>query len=200
MLSLGLTLSFSIPSVAQTVKSAPADSNRTTQTGKNPVIIKLEQFKVVKNADGREVLSDAKTVKPGEVIEYRASYTNQDQQPVQGLQATLPIPSSMHYLPKSAKPAGTMVQAATAAGNYGSEPLMQQANVNGVRKTEPVPYSQYRSLRWDVGTLDAGKTYVVSARAQVEGADAKSEAAPLKPAKASDPGKPAKPANPKNTD
>lgn len=133
------------------------------------VAIKLEQFKVVKDASGREALADAKTVKPGDIVEYRATYTNRDGRPVKGLLATLPIPVGMNYLPKTAKPTSDKLEAATKNGEYAREPLMRQVRVNGKLQAEAVPYTQYRSLRWQIGQLPAGADYVVSARTQVEG-------------------------------
>ena len=88
------------------------------------VAIKLEQFKVVKDASGQESLADAKTVKPGDIVEYRATYTNRDGRPVKGLLATLPIPVGMNYLPKTAKPGTDKLEAATKNGEYSREPLM----------------------------------------------------------------------------
>jgi hypothetical protein len=32
---------------------------------------------------------------------------------------------------------------------------------------QPVPWSEYRALRWSVGDLDAGKSVTVSARARL---------------------------------
>lgn|SRR5450830_31841 len=141
------------------------------------VAIKLEQFKVVKDASGQESLADAKTVKPGDIVEYRATYTNRDGRPVKGLLATLPIPVGMNYLPKTAKPGTDKLEAATKNGEYSREPLMRQVRVNGKLQTEAVPYTQYRSLRWEIGQLPAGAEYVVSARTQVEGPASTSEGA-----------------------
>lgn len=146
------------------------------------VAVKLEQFKVTKNPSGQDALVDAKTVKPGDVVEYRATYTNRDNRPVKGLQATLPIPVGMHYLPKTARPDVGRVQAATQGGSYASEPLMHEVRVNGKLQSEPVPYSQYRSLRWDLGVLPAGGEAVVSVRTQVDGvAEAVTVGAAAKP-------------------
>lgn len=136
------------------------------------VAIKLEQFKVIKDASGRETLEDAKTVKPGDVVEYRATYTNRDARPVKGLLATLPIPIGMNYLPNTAQPGGGKAEAATQTGEYAQEPLMRQVRVNGKMQSEAVPYTQYRSLRWQIGQLSPGAEFVVSARTQVEGGTA----------------------------
>jgi len=134
----------------------------------SPVQVRLDQYKVVTSDNGKESLVAAQSIKPGDVIEYRAVYTNQDGKPVTGLQAILPIPEGMEYIPKTARPGPGKALAATASGAYAPEPLTRQVRVNGSVQVEPVPYTQYRSLRWDLGQLAPGATQTVSARAQLE--------------------------------
>jgi len=117
------------------------------------VKVRLDQYKVVRSENGKETLVDAQSIKPGDVIEYRASYTNQDDKPVRGLQAILPIPEGMQYLPNTARPGPGKALAATVTGAYAPEPLTRQVRVNGHAQVEPVPYVQYRSLKWDLGQL-----------------------------------------------
>jgi uncharacterized repeat protein (TIGR01451 family) len=132
------------------------------------VKINLTQGKVIKGGDGKEQFVDAATVKPGEVIEYRAVYTNRSKKPVSGLVATLPIPSGMEYVPKSAHADGHAAEAATVDGRYAPEPLMRKVKLaDGRERLEPVPYSEYRSLRWTLGQLPADGAAIVKARAQV---------------------------------
>ena len=54
------------------------------------VSVALTQLKVSKGADGKEQFSDAGNIKPGDVIEYRAVYTNRSDKPVNGVVATIP--------------------------------------------------------------------------------------------------------------
>jgi uncharacterized repeat protein (TIGR01451 family) len=142
--------------------AAPAvAASRVAQT----VAVELTQFKVVVAADGKEQLVDANAVRPGDVIEYRATYTNRTGRDVGGLIADLPIPEGLAYLPRSAQPGATQVQAAVKDGRYAPEPLMRKTPDN---KSEPVPYADYRALRWTLGRLPVGGVTAVSARAQVE--------------------------------
>jgi len=129
------------------------------------VTVSLRQSKVVKAIDGKEQLLDAASVKPGDVIEYTATYTNKTSKPVSGLVADLPIPEGLEYLPRSAKPGATLVKAAVKDGEFAAEPLMRKARDG---KAEPVPYGDYRALRWTLGQLPAGGVTSVSARAKVE--------------------------------
>jgi uncharacterized repeat protein (TIGR01451 family) len=134
-------------------------------TQKKAVAVVLTQSKVVKDAQGKEQLVDASSVKPGDIVEYRAVYTNNTGKPVTGLVADLPIPEGLEYQPRSAKPGAGLVQAATKEAVFGAEPLVRKAAGN---KSEPVPYADYRSLRWTLGQLPANGSTAVSARAKVE--------------------------------
>lgn len=148
-----------VPVLAQTAAvTAPA------VTAKSAVTVELTQFKVVKGADGKEQLLSAATVKPGDIIEYKAVYTNRSAKLVNGLVADLPIPEGLQYIAKSAKPGAALVKAATKAGVFGSEPLTVKVGA----KTELVPYADYRALRWSLGLLPANGVTAVMARATVQ--------------------------------
>ncbi|MGJ7528033.1 hypothetical protein [Variovorax sp. GB1P17] len=146
-------------------QSATAATEAAQKTQNKAVAVVLTQHKVVKDAQGKEQLLDAGSVKPGDVVEYQATYTNNTGKPVTGLVADLPIPEGLAYLPRSAKPGATLVQAATKDAVFGPEPLTRKVAGN---KTEPVPYADYRALRWSLGQLPANGSAAVSARAKVE--------------------------------
>lgn len=158
-LALGLSTPglFAQPAVTKQVQAA-AGASKSTLTAI------LTQKKVVTSASGSEVLEDASTVKPGDVIEYRVTYTNHGQRPVAQLKAQLPIPEGLEYLPLSAKPGADLVKAATKDGVFAPEPLMRR----GSEKQVAVPYSEYRHMQWTLGVLPANGVAVVSARARVE--------------------------------
>lgn len=166
-LVLGWTLLAGVTGAsAQAVSSVSSAAVSTEQ--KQSVTVKLAQFKVVTGPGGQERLVDASSVKPGDIVEYQATYLNRDTKPVTGLLATLPIPAGMEYLPKTASPGADRVKAATQGGAYGVEPLQRQVQVNGKPQIEPVPYGQYRSLQWALGQLPPGAEFLVKARVQVE--------------------------------
>lgn len=145
---------------------AHAQQAKPLSDKKEAVLIQLTQKRVLSGPQG-EKLEDATSVKPGDVIEYRATYTNVSKQAVQGLVAKLPMPEGLEYLPKSAKPFNATLQMAGRDGQFGVEPLQRKA-VDGTVQT--LPYNEYRTMRWNVGQLNAGASVVVSARAKVEGA------------------------------
>lgn len=157
---LALTNFMALPALAQVaVAKGPA-----SLVEKQSVAVVLTQFKVIKGVDGTEQLQDAASVKPGDTLEYKATYTNNTGKTVTGLVADLPIPEGLDYLPRSAKPGAALVKAASADGVFATEPLTH--TISG--RTEPVPYSDYRSLRWTLGQLPANGIATVTARARVQ--------------------------------
>lgn len=144
---------------------APSVIEPSATKAESAVVIDLKQSKVVLDEKGAEHLVDAETVKPGDVIEYRATYKNRSSKSVAGLIANLPIPEGMEYLPKSTRPGGRLPTFAAKDGRYGAEPLMRQA---AGQKEISVPYNEYRAVRWQLGQLPAGGITEVSVRAKVE--------------------------------
>ena len=64
----------------------------------NPLVTQLEARKVVRGADGKESFAPADNAKPGDVIEYVATYRNTGKQPIRNLEATLPIPHNTEFV------------------------------------------------------------------------------------------------------
>jgi uncharacterized repeat protein (TIGR01451 family) len=123
----------------------------------------LEQRKVVRAADGRERLVPADTVKPGDVIEYAATYRNTTREPVRNLEATLPIPVHTELVPGSARRA----KASLDARDFAEIPLKRSAVREGKQVEELVPYRDYRYLRWYPGELGAEMSVTFTARVKV---------------------------------
>ena len=150
--------------MALAVAPAMAQISATPVSPASAITVELTQSKVVKGVDGKEQFLDATSVKPGDVLEYRATYSNRSAASVKSVVAALPIPEGLQYQPKSAKPFVAALQAATNDGKFGAEPLVR--TVTG--KTVPVPYADYRTLRWNLNELAAGAKTTVSARVVVQ--------------------------------
>ncbi len=130
------------------------------------ITAQLQAFKVVSQKDGAEKLATADTAKPGDVIEYRATYSNESKRAATNLNATLPIPAALSYVPNTASPSGFM--ASTDAQNFAPAPLKRAAkDKDGKTVMVMVPFSEYRALRWNVKQLAPGADFKVSARASV---------------------------------
>jgi uncharacterized repeat protein (TIGR01451 family) len=120
----------------------------------------------VKIADGKDVYVSAEKARPGDVIEYRAVYKNDGRTAVRDLYATLPVPNGLEYLPKTAAPA--VVLASTDGQSFAPVPLVRKTRTaDGREEVREVPLSEYRALRWSVGTLAAKESRTVRARMRV---------------------------------
>lgn len=137
----------------------------SAQRAPSPVETRLEARKVVVAADGKETFSSADQAKPGDVIEYVATYRNLTRQAVRNLDATLPIPQPTEFLPGSQKP--EQASASLDGVTYAPLPLTRKVQRDGKAVDEPVPAREYRFLRWHADTLGAEKSLAFSARVRV---------------------------------
>ena len=143
------------------VLAAPGASNAA------PLVqAQLQAFKVLLQKDGDEKLAAADVANPGDIIEYRATYSNGGKSAATNLNATLPIPAALSYVPNTAAPGGFM--ASTDAKTFAPAPLQRKVKgADGKTVTVMVPFSEYRALRWNVKQLAPGADFKVSARASV---------------------------------
>lgn len=141
-------------------------SQALAQRAAEPLETRIEQRKVVV-ADGRERLESADQVKPGDVIEYVATYRNTGASTLAGLVATLPVPGETEYVAGSAKPSAGAT--ATLDGvNFAAVPLKRKVrSPDGKEVDQLVPYREYRALRWKAGDLGAQKSVSYTARVRV---------------------------------
>jgi uncharacterized repeat protein (TIGR01451 family) len=130
------------------------------------VQIQLTAHRVEKDAKGAEVLTPAEEIKPGQLVEYRAVYTNDGGTAVAKLFATLPIPPGTEFLSSSASPAGA--QASIDGKSFAPMPLRRKVRLADGREVQrDIPLSEYRYLRWSLGTLAPDQDKTVRARVRV---------------------------------
>ena len=91
----------------------------------------------------------------GTVIQYKATYNNTVNKDINDLMVTLPIPANMTFT-GDAIPASA--QASTDGKNYADMPLMRKVDGKMVK----IPYSEYRTLRWNIKLLPAKKSAAVA--------------------------------------
>ena len=131
------------------------------------VTVELTAQRVTKDARGAEALVSADQAKPGELLEYRALYRNAGTSEARGLAATLPIPRGTQYVRGSATP--LQVEASLDGRTFAPVPLMRkQKTADGRTVLREVPVSEYRALRWPLGTLASKQSRTVAARVRVE--------------------------------
>ena len=135
-------------------------------SAKAEVKVTLVANKVMKS-NGTEVQLSGQTAKPGDTIEYVADYRNTDKSNVRNVVATLPVPAGMEYLPDTESPRPAL--ASTDGAHFSAIPLKRTVrNATGQPKEELVPYSEYRTLRWNLGEISGGGSKTVKARVKVK--------------------------------
>ena len=151
--------------LAAAILAAAFAHAQTAPKANGPLETRLEQQKVTRAADGREVLVAADAVRPGEVIEYTATYRNTGRQPLRNVEATLPIPPNTEFVPGSLKPANA--KASLDGRAFADMPLKRRVTRDGRQVQEEVPVREYRALRWYPGELAPEKTVAYTARVKV---------------------------------
>ena len=126
---------------------------------------------------GKPVLKAASDGKPGDLLQYSASYRNTGAVAAAKLLATVPVPPGTTYIAASAEPA--QAQASTDGSNFAPLPLTRLVKqLDGSTRKEPVPLSDYRAVRWEIGALPANATTVVSLRVSIDSPAAVAAAKP----------------------
>ncbi len=134
------------------------------QSPAGPLESRLDARKVVVEA-GVERLVDAKDAKPGDVIEYAATYRNTGKDAIRELNATLPIPRETELLAGKARPAPSTASLDGTA--FAPLPLKRTVTREGKPVVVDVPLAEYRALRWRVPQLPAGQSLTFIARVRV---------------------------------
>lgn len=127
------------------------------------------QLTVMKIASlqGKEVLTPAETIRPGDMLQYEIVYRIKGQDEVLELLAQLPIPEGMEYVPNSAKPPKVLVS--LDGVDFSPLPLPDKFKlVDGQESPEKIPTVKYRTLGWAMRGLAPGDEFTVSARLKVD--------------------------------
>ena len=130
-----------------------------------PLESKLEARKVSRAADGSERYSAADTARPGDVIEYVATYRNTGGGRLSNVEATLPIPEGTEFIPGSAKPGPQKVSVDGLA--FAKLPLIRMVKREGKEYVESVPPRDYKFLRWNGVVLEPRQAVTYVARVRV---------------------------------
>lgn len=130
------------------------------------VLVTMAVKKVVKGNVGKEMLQSADQAKPGDILQYTATYTNKTNKVWRDLEATIPIPGYTEYIPASSRPAGA--KASLDGQSFQSIPLRRKVKqAEGMEITQVIPYGEYRALRWFVGKLAENQELKFSTRVKV---------------------------------
>ncbi|MGP4787593.1 hypothetical protein ACTXGJ_00525 [Psychrobacter sp. 1Y11] len=117
--------------------------------------MQLSANKVVTNSEGKVSYVPVNTAPAGTVVQYKATYSNTIDEDIQDLEVVLPIPANMTFTGE-ASPASA--QASIDGKNYADMPLMRKVDGKMIK----IPYSEYRTLRWNIKLLPAQKSAAVA--------------------------------------
>ncbi len=133
-----------------------------------PAVTSTLVAKRVETVAGKQVLTAADSGKPGDYVEYSGTYRNAGPRAADKLVATLPVPAGTTFVAGSADPA-PRAQASIDGVRFAPMPLMRAVRqADGTTRQEPVPLSDYRFVRWELGTLAPGADAVVKLRVQID--------------------------------
>lgn len=134
--------------------------------GNDPLLVTLVHQRVMTGKDGGERYGPANRAKPGDLIAYRATYTNRTEKRLSGVLATLPIPAGMVYVSASAEP--KEVLASLDGVHFEPVPLKRMVrNADGIKVPKEIPVEEYRALRWKLDDLRVGQAETVKARMHI---------------------------------
>mgnify|MGYP006285983547 CR=1 FL=1 len=128
----------------------------------------LKSSRIVRAGDGTEKHLPAERASAGDVVEYLLVYKNTSRGPIKNLLATLPVPSGMTLVEKSANPPTATFSADGKA--YSEAPVHRKVtDAAGHPRREMVPQAEIRFLRWMVTKLGPGESCTLTARVRVNG-------------------------------
>lgn len=142
----------------------------------SPLVTSTLDARRVETVSGKVTLAPADSGKPGDLVEYSGTYRNGGRDGVEKLVATIPVPPGTTFVAGSAQPAAA--KASTDGSVFAALPLMRTVRLpDGTSRQEPVPLSEYRYVRWELGTLAAGTDAVVTLRVRIDSVAATTAAA-----------------------
>ena len=115
----------------------------------------LTANKVIKSAEGKTTYLPVRNAPAGTVIQYKATYSNTINKDIQDLAVVLPIPANMTFTGEAIP---STAQASIDGKNYADMPLMRKVDGKMVK----IPFSEYRTLRWNIKLLPAQKSAAVA--------------------------------------
>jgi hypothetical protein len=132
--------------------------------GSGPAHVRLVAYKVATALEAgvpRERLETLQSLRPGDTMEYEATYVNGAAEAMRDVQVTLPVPEGgLVY-----EPSADTLLASLDGRSFQPVPLMRlQITADGRKLMRRVPLAEYRFLRWDLGHVPAGASRSVRAR------------------------------------
>lgn len=119
----------------------------------NTVEGSIEAFLIKTDLDGKEVLETATQAAPGQIMEYRLTFTNHGETAVRGLKVVDPIPTHTTFIGASNfTDAAAVFEVSIDGGKtFETEPVVRyEKQPDGELKQIIIPPERYTHLRWNV--------------------------------------------------
>lgn len=114
-----------------------------------------------------EALSAASSITPGDSIEYRLYYRNDNDTPIRNLKPQLPVPSGLSYLSGSENRKLTGVSLTNEPQFQPLPAFKAITDENGKQVRAKAMPEDYRVLQWTVAQLNPGEEIVLTVRMKV---------------------------------
>ncbi len=141
---------------------------RAFAQAQEPLVASLEAYKVTAIENAREAFAKADTALPGDIIEYRATYTNTTERVLTSLSLDIPIPAGLTWI--AGAPATTNGTAASPAPGFAS---IDGKNFVALPLDPGIAPGLVRVLRWNLPSIGPRGVATLALRARVN-----AEAAP----------------------
>jgi uncharacterized repeat protein (TIGR01451 family) len=120
--------------------------------------VELEARKIATSPSGKEISTPAETAAPGDVVEYRVTYTNTGATVLKDVRPEIPVPNGLVVLLGSDRPAAA--EALLAGRDFVPLPALDAEG-------KPVSAEKLRAFRWSPAPLAAGAAREVVIRVVV---------------------------------
>jgi uncharacterized repeat protein (TIGR01451 family) len=129
----------------------------------------LREVEIVREDGGKEIgFEPAASARPGEVLLFRITYTNEGKGPAKDVQLTNPVPEHMVYEDGSVQGEGTEITFSVNGGRtYGRPGDLTVTGEDG--KERPAGPADYTHIRWTLsGPIPMGQSGTVGFRARLK--------------------------------
>lgn len=121
---------------------------------------------------GKEItLAEAKSVRPGEVLNWTLTSRNEGGAPALGYRTTAPMPTGTSYVEGSAsgEEAPQITFSINGGRDFSPQPMIEEKQADGSIKTVPAPVTLYTHIRyaWN-GSLASGSAVSATYKVQVK--------------------------------
>jgi uncharacterized repeat protein (TIGR01451 family) len=138
----------------------------SVQAQKKDLVSELKAFKA-EMVNGKEKLTEADKVSPGDIIEYQLTYKNETGNEIKNLKPVLPIPFGTELVENTALP--IIVDASvTNETSFKGYPIMKDVTLpNGSKTKIKAAAKEYRYIRWTVDSMKNNETKLFKVRVKV---------------------------------